>query len=365
MVTVGDAGEQEPAAPATAHPLQRILFIVAFTIAAGGLASLLGWDIRGWFEQVWDTLRTIAVGYIVAGVVALTVQTAATAYAWYAILRYGYPGELRWRQMLAAYAACVALNNVLPANLGTIVMFVMLTTLMPSATFAGLLGGFAVEKIFFTVAGIFVYLYLFLSVGGSFGISFSFITENPAATVALLIGGAVVLFLTVRSFWPRVLRWWGQAKEGGQILAHPGAYLSRVFVPSFVAWVANLFVIAIFLAAYAIPVTFHTVMTVVGGNSIANTVAVTPGGVGVQQTFNVASLNHVTDSQTATAYSVAQQLITTAWSIIFAIALMIWVFGWGEGRALLEQSYDEAKRRAAEEKAARGAKKTAAEAASG
>src|SRR6516165_8863230 len=193
MVTVGDAGEQEPAAPATAHPLQRILFIVAFTIAAGGLASLLGWDIRGWFEQVWDTLRTIAVGYIVAGVVALTVQTAATAYAWYAILRYGYPGELRWRQMLAAYAACVALNNVLPANLGTIVMFVMLTTLMPSATFAGLLGGFAVEKIFFTVAGIFVYLYLFLSVGGSFGISFSFITENPAATVALLIGGAVVL----------------------------------------------------------------------------------------------------------------------------------------------------------------------------
>jgi hypothetical protein len=35
---------------------------------------------------------------------------------------------------------------ILPANLGTIVMFVMLTTVIASATFAGLLGGFAVRR---------------------------------------------------------------------------------------------------------------------------------------------------------------------------------------------------------------------------
>jgi hypothetical protein len=161
-----------------------------------------------------------------------------------------------------------------------------------------------------------------------------------------------------------VLGWWEQAKDGGQILGHPAAYFGRVFLPSFVAWLANLCVIAIFLAAYAIPVTFHTVMTVLGGNSIANTVAVRPGGAGVQQAFNVASLQGVTASATATAYSVAQQLISTAWSILFAIVLMIWVFGWGGGKALLEDSYTEAKKRAADEKAARAAKKAAKEAAS-
>jgi uncharacterized membrane protein YbhN (UPF0104 family) len=336
------------AAPEKGHPVQRVLLIVGFVLAAGGLAVLLGWDIRGWFRQLWDILTTISIEYILAGIAAMTVQTVATAYAWYAILAYAYPGELRFRQMLAAYAACVALNNVLPANLGTIVMFVMLTSVIPSATFAGMLGGFAVEKIFFVVAGVFVYLYLFLSVPGSFDISFGFIRNHPLALVALLVGGAVVLVLMARRFWQKVLKWWEEAKEGGQILVHPGAYFGRVFLPSAVAWFANLALIAAFLAAYAIPVTFSTLMTVVGGNSIANTVSVTPGGVGVQQVFNVASLKGVTDSQTATAYSVAQQLVTTAWSIVFAIVLMVWVFGWGGGRALLTESYEEAKRRAGE-----------------
>ena len=54
----------------------------------------------------------------------------------------------------------------------------------------------------------------------------------------------------------------------------------------------------------------------IGSNSISNTVAVTPGGAGVNQAFNVAALNDVTDSQTATAYSIAQQLVTTAWSLL-------------------------------------------------
>ncbi len=128
-----------------------------------------------------------------------------------------------------------------------------------------------------------------------------------------------------------------------------------MFFPEFVAWVASLCVVAIFLAAYAIPVTFHSVMTVVGSNSISNTVAVTPGGAGVNQAFNVAALSDVTDSQTATAYSVAQQLVSTAWSILFALVLMIWVFGWGGGKTLVQQSYEEAKKKAEEQKAKKAA----------
>jgi uncharacterized membrane protein YbhN (UPF0104 family) len=127
-----------------------------------------------------------------------------------------------------------------------------------------------------------------------------------------------------------------------------------VFLPEFVAWVASLSVVAIFLAAYAIPVTFHSVMSVVGSNSISNTVSVTPGGAGVNQAFNVAVLNDITDTQTATAYSVAQQLITTAWTLLMALVLMIWVFGWGGGKGLVQQSYEQAKQKAQEQKAKHG-----------
>ena len=105
------------------------------------------------------------------------------------------------------------------------------------------------------------------------------------------------------------------------------------------SWLAGLGVTAVFLAAYAIPVTFHTVMAVTGGNSIANVTSVTPGGAGVQQAFNVASLKGVTDSTTATAYSTAQQLVTTAWDILFGIVTLVWAFGWRRGMSLVEESY--------------------------
>jgi len=332
--------------------VKRILLIVLAVIVMGAFANLVGWGIRSWFKDLWDTITTIPAGHLVASILIMTLQTTATAYAWYTILRFAYPHEVRFRIVYASYAACVALNNILPANLGTIVMFVMLTTLIASATFGGIVTGFLVEKIFFTVAAIFVYLYLFLSVSGSFDISFSWIKENPWACVALVVGLVVVGFIVGRMIWPKLVDWWEQAKAGGEILAQPRIYLMRVFFPSFVGWLASLCVIGIFLAAYAIPVTFHTIMTVLGGNSIANTVSVTPGGAGVQQAFNVASLKDVTDSQTATAYSLGQQLITTAWSLIFASVLMIWVFGWGGGKALIQRSYTEAKVKAVERKAA-------------
>jgi uncharacterized membrane protein YbhN (UPF0104 family) len=334
-----------------AHPARRIVLILALIVVGGAFAELVGWDIRAWFQELWDTVTGISVEYVIAGVAALTVQTTATAVGWYGILRAAYGREVLFRQVLAAYAACVALNGVLPANLGTIVMMVMLATVIASATFAGMVGGFLVQKIFFTVAGAFVYLYLFLSVAGSFDISFSWIKENPWATLLLVVGVVVVVVIVARVIWPKIVRWWEQAKAGGQILAHPRAYFGKVFLPSLVGWSASLCVIGVFLAAYGIPVTFRTIMTVVGGNSIANTVSATPGGVGVQQAFNVAALNNVTDSQTATAYSVGQQLVTTAWSVLYGAALMIWVFGWGGGKELVQRSYVEAREKAAERKA--------------
>ena len=156
-------------------------------------------------------------------------------------------------------------------------------------------------------------------------------------------------------FWSKLRGLWEKAKQGGAILARPRDYFVRVALPSFVAWVAKLGVIAVFLAGYGITVSFHTVMSVAGGNSIANTVAVTPGGVGVNQAANVASLDSVTDAATATAYSLGQQLAITAWNIAFALVIVLWAFGWTGGKVLVEQSYADAKTKVADSRAARKA----------
>jgi len=67
----------------------------------------------------------------------------------------------------------------------------------------------------------------------------------------------------------------------------------------------------------------------------------------------------VTDAATATAYSLGQQLAITAWNVAFAIALVVWAFGWTGGRELVEQSYDDAKVKVAEQREQRAAARAA------
>ena len=353
------AAQDAPTPTARPRPLwRRIVFWALIVVVIGAAANLLGWDIRGWFHQLWNTITTISVGSLIAAIALMIVQTTATAFAWYSILRFAYPERTKWRDILAGYAVSVALNGILPANIGTLVFLIMVTVLI-GISFSAVLGGYAVEKIFFTLSGTFVYTYLFLTVGGSFDISFSWVHEHWPATIVVFGGGALMIVLLVRRFWPNVVAWWQNAKEGGAILGRPRAYFSRVFLPSFVGWAASLACIGVFLNAYGIPVSFDTLMHVAGGNSLANVTSFTPGGVGVTQAWNVASLKGVASSADATAYSVAQQLVGTAWNIIYALILMIWAWGWGGGKQFVTDSYGEAKRRQAAEQEKRRAKKAA------
>jgi len=348
----------EPAAASRGRVNLRSLLIgVLVILVIGAAATLFGWDLSGWLKHVWNTIKTISLGYLLAGIVLITIQTTAAGYAWYSILRYAYPGQIRWLQVWACYAAAVAINFVLPANIGTLVMLLMFTTIITAATFAGVLAGYVVQKVFFTTIGIATYVYLFLSVGGSFKLQFGFIEEHPWAFVILLAAAGVLIYLVLQVLRPRIKGWWEDAKEGGEILAKPRRYLLLVAAPEFLSWLAMLGTIAVFLSAYNIPVTFHTLMSVTGGNSIANMTSVTPGGAGVVQGFNALSLRNVTSASNATAYSVAQQLVETAWSIAFAILLLVRAFGWSGGKELVGQSYTQAKQKAAEETAERRARR--------
>jgi uncharacterized membrane protein YbhN (UPF0104 family) len=340
--------------------LERILIILLVLVIVGAVATLLGWDLGGWAQHIWNTIKSISIGYLIAAIALITLQTTATAYAWYSILRYAYPaGGVRWVQILACYATAVALNFVLPANLGTLVMLLMFTTIIAACAFAGAAAGYVVQKIFYSLIGIAGYLYLFLSVGGSFSLQLGFAREHPWAAVILLVAVVLLLVLVARVLRHRIEVWWEQAKVGGAILARPRLYLSRVLAPEFLSWLAMLGIIAVFLAAYNIPVSFHTLMRVVAGNSIANMTSVTPGGAGVVQGFNVLSLKGITSSSNATAYSVAQQLVTTVWSILFAIVLLIRAFGWTDGKTLVSRSYSEAREKSAEQADARKARREA------
>ena len=185
---------------------------------------------------------------------------------------------------------------------------------------------------------------------GSFSLQLGWFEAHRALAVVLIGGGIFMLVLLVRVFWKKLQGLWEKAKQGGAILAHPRAYLVRVVLPSFGAWSAKLGVIAVFLAAYGIPVTFHTVMSVAGTRSPnirdPRRRRHQPG-----DQHGVAERRHrpghgrrVLDRPTADRDRVQHRLRRR---------LVVWAFGWTGGKVLVKGSYDEAKVKVAEQKAQR------------
>jgi uncharacterized membrane protein YbhN (UPF0104 family) len=325
------------------------------------ILQLLGVDVIGWLKDLWHQIKAVPAKYIVAGLIFQTAQTILAGLSYHGILSAAYPGQAAIPAIVTAYAVGVAMNNFLPANIGTFVTLMMFIALIPSCTFGGAVAAYLVQKIFFTIAGTFIYLYLFLSVPGSFDLNLGNLSEHPAASVLIAVGALVLIVVVARIFWRQVKKLWSQAKQGGVILSQPGRYMTRVFLPSFLSYVCKYFVVGIFLAAFAIPVTFESITWIMGSGSLANVVSFTPGSVGITQATNALALDVCCNvpKSTAVAYSTGQQLITTAWNILFATILVVVVFGWTGGRQLVSSSYVDAKEQVAERKRRRQEAKAA------
>lgn len=336
--------------------LARIAIWLGAVALLLGLLELLGVPAFEWIGDLFDKVGEVPLWAIVAGVALETAQTSLAALAWYGILRAAVPSAvLPFRLVLASYAAAVALNSFLPANLGTFVMLVMFTTLIAGATFPLVFSGLIVEKVPFTVLNLALYLYLFLTISGSFSIKLGFLADHTGLVVLLAAGAIILLVLLGRIFWERLAKLRAQLLAGGAILRDPHRTATRLFLPALGSYAARLAIVAVFLGAYSIPVSFQNVATVTASNSISNSVSATPGGVGVTQAMNSAALAGSTSAKTATAYSIGQQLIVSAWDVILAVVLVSWVFGWTGGKQLVETSYGEAKERSRELRAKRSA----------
>jgi len=337
------------------HSVRLILARVArigLWLAAVALAllvlDLLGVPVADWIRNLFKEIKAVPPAAIAGGVALESLQTVFAAMAWLTILRAAFPDtRLPFRSVLAAYAVAVALNGFLPANAGTLVMMVMLVTMIAGATFPAVFSGFIVQKIPFTVLSIAVYVYLFATVRGSLSLELGFLAEHPGLSVILVLGAVALVALAARHVWRRASKLRVELKCGGAILGQPRRFLVGVAAPSVASFAARLGIVAVFLAAFSIPVTFHSVIAITGANSISGSLSVTPGGVGVTQALNVVVLQSITSPANATAYSLAQQLIVSAWDIVFAIVLVAWVFGWSGGKELVKHSYTaaEVKRR--------------------
>ena len=335
------AGTMPVDVPPPESRMRRILKVGAAIVAvivAVAFLHLIGVDVGGWFTDLWDQISDLQAKTIVGGVTVQSPQTALAGISYYGILRSAYPGEVRIAPIVTAYAVGVAMNGFLPANIGTFVTLLMFVAIIPSATFGGAIAAYLVQKIFFTIAGTFVYLYLFLSVPGSFDLNLGGLKDHPVSVIVILVGGAILIVMLGRIFWQQGEEALGPGEAGRRDPLAPGAVPAPRVPP-----------LLPLLAVQArrdrdlprrVRDPGHVRVGHVGGRAPGRSrtsSSVTPGAAGITQATNALALDTCCDvpTDTAVAYSTAQQLIITAWNVLFATVLVVIVFGWTGGKQLV------------------------------
>ena len=267
MLVDATAARSEDSSERSRPALARVARIAAW-LAGIALALFvldeLGVPVSDWIRHFFHQLRAVPAYAIAGGIVLETLQTMFAALAWLTILRAAFPDtHLPFRPVLASYAVAVALNGFLPANIGSLVMLLMFTTLIASATFAAVFSGFIVQKIPFSVFNVAAYLYLFATVSGSLSIKLGFLADHPVASVVIVLGGVVLLRPSgAHLLAPRRPSSASRSRTAARSSAsHDGSSIG-VALPELGSYLARLGIVAVFMAAYSIPVSFHSVVAV-------------------------------------------------------------------------------------------------------
>ncbi len=322
---------------------QKILRIVVWlAIVFGTLAALqaIGIDPIGWLRGVANSMADIEPKYLIAGIVFQTANVLLVGFAYVAIWRSAYPqaGKIPVGQVVACFVVSIALNSVLPMSIGSWVMLFMFLAIIPGATAAGMASGFGVSKMFFFVMGIITYAYLFISISGALNTAVGGIQNHLPALIAILIAVVILIVVLLKTFRQKAINSVKNLKQGAKILSTPKPLILLVLLPQALGYSFQILTTAAFMRGYGIPVSIGNIILNNAANSLATITAVTPGGVGATQGLTTIALHGVATPTQIAGYSLAQQLILTAWNCLLATVLVLVFFGWSGGRQIVTNS---------------------------
>lgn len=289
---------------------------------------------------VWDHLSGIQLRYIVLGCVLQGAQLLLNGISWRNILRASFPeSEVPTGPIVAAYAAGSALNEMLPAQAGTVAYLGLFRRAIPGSRMVTITAGAVAQNLFYTVVGAGVFAYLLITQPAALRNVESGITTHLPFWLVIAVLVAAAGALIGRRYWGRVRRFWADARAGAAILGEPRRYLREVATIQAAAYALRLSINATFMHAVGIPVTAQTVLLIAAANSLSSTFAVTPGGLGTQQALAAVALQHVASASLVAAGSLAQETIVMVFNLVFGLALLSFFFGVSEARNLLAAAH--------------------------
>lgn len=260
---------------------------------------------------------------------------------WWHILRAAYPraGELRYRDVVAAYFAGSGLNAVVPARGGDVMKLYMVKRRTPGGRYPTLVATFVPEGLFESLCGAALL---------AWAISRGFIPlpssrlELPTLDVSSLIahpvrssivGGALLAgaILLIRWLRANAERFVERLRRGLAILDRPRDYLLHVVTWQAAGRAIRLASLACLLAAFALPVTPASVVLVMAAQGGGRIVPLAPASGGLRLAMLSYGLPEVTGQPVDIAAITAFQFVVGAAllvvSLTIALAIIFRVLG--------------------------------------
>ena len=244
------------------------------------------------YELIAGQAAQVNPWWLVVGLLLHLLASAVRQPGWLAILRASYPDakELRLRDVEAAYFAGAGLNGVLPARGGDVVKLFLLHRRIDGSRYPTLAGTLVPETLFETACGIVLVIWMatqgFLPIPKSTSelpsLDVSFVIAHPILSALIAAGAGVAFALIYGKLRGSVRRFLVRVRQGLAILRHPRDYLVQVVPWQAAARVIRFGSIACFMLAFALPVTFATVLLVMAAYGGTRIIPIAPASTGLR-----------------------------------------------------------------------------------
>ncbi len=271
-------------------------------------------------------LAEVSLPLLALGLALQFLKMTAMSQVWGRILREAYPGaHIRRRDTIAAYAAGVGINAVVPAKAGLLARAVLMKRRLPEATYETLTATMVVESLIGTLSTLGV---LAVAVGmgvvpspqDTLGLAPLAASRVPGGILVAVLGASAALVaaaVLARRRRGRLADAALRFRQGLAILGH-GRALGHVVLGAGLVWVLRVSSIGAFLAAFGLDCSPRTVLLVMIAQALSGMVPVGPNGAGAQQGLMVLLLAGVATGSAILTFAIGMQA---------AIALLDFVAG--------------------------------------
>jgi Lysylphosphatidylglycerol synthase TM region len=280
--------------------------------------------------------RTAAVrpSLLVAGAVVYFVAQAVRTRGWFTILRAAFPEatNLRARDVTRAYLAGAGVNAVVPARGGDVVKLAMVHRRIEGSRYTTLAATFVPETLFETAVGCMLVAWAlargFLPVPNTGGeipaLDVSLLVRHPVlSSVAGLVVGVVVYVLARRLRAP--------LRQGLAVLGDPRTFVTGVASWQALARLIRLGSLALFMAAFHLPVTVDTAVLVMAAQGGGRIIPLAPASAGLRLAMLsygfVEVTGHEVDIAAITAFTFGVGAVVGLVGLLLAAGILLREFG--------------------------------------